>query len=64
MNKDMKKIIAQVEAQGGSVRITSKGHILFRDRDGRAVATAAGTPSDPRSWKNTLAALRRGGFTL
>lgn len=61
MNKELRKLIKQAEAQGFTVRITSKGHVVFY-KDGRPVTTAAGTPSDVRSWKNTMAALRRAGF--
>ena len=64
MNKDMKRLIRTIERQGGQVRITSKGHVQFRGRDGRVVATGAGTPSDPRTWKNLTADLRRAGFDV
>jgi hypothetical protein len=64
MNKDMKRLIRTVELQGGSVRITRKGHVQFRDRQGAIVAVGAGTPSDPRSWKNLVADLKRAGFDV
>ena len=61
MNKDMKRLIRQAEAQGFEIRISGKGHILFSIR-GRRAATASGTPSDPRSWKNLVGDLKRAGF--
>ena len=63
MNKDMKQLIRKVERQGGEVRISPRGHVLF-NKDGRRVAVGAGTPSDSRSWKNLLADLRRAGFDV
>lgn len=60
-NKQMKQWVKQAEAQGFEVRITSKGHIQFK-KDGQIVAVAASTPSDPRSWKNLIADLKRAGF--
>lgn len=63
MNKDLKKLIKSVEKQGGEVRITSKGHVQFR-KDGQIIAVGAGTPSDPRSWKNLLSYLKRAGFDV
>jgi len=64
MNKDMKRLIRKVEDQGGSVRITTKGHVQFKNPEGEIVAVGAGTPSDPRSWKNLIASLRRAGFDV
>ena len=64
MNKDMKQLIRSVERQGGSIRITSNGHVQFRDAAGQVVATGSGTPSDPRSWKNLLSYLRKAGFDV
>lgn len=58
MHKDMKKLIKSTEAQGFTVRISTKGHILFSYR-GRRVATASGSPSDPRAWANLISELRK-----
>ncbi|AXH47322.1 HicA-like toxin [Microbacterium phage Eden] len=63
MNKHMKALIKKVEKQGGEVRITRRGHVQFK-KDGRVVAVGAGTPSDPRSWANLSAQLRRAGFDV
>lgn len=62
MNKDLRKLLKAVEDQGFTARRTSGGHWQIRGTDGRVVAVIAGTPSDVRSWKNTIADLRRAGF--
>lgn len=62
MDKDTKKILAEAERQGFTVRRTSKGHHQVRDANGQVVAVFAGTASDHRSIRNSLAALRRAGF--
>lgn len=62
MNKELKKLIKELEAQGFTVEVGRKNpHPIVR-KDGRRVATLASTPSDSRSWKNGIAALRRAGF--
>jgi biotin operon repressor len=57
MDKDLRKIVKALEAQGFEVETTSKGHIVVT-RDGVLIATA----SDWRSIRNGLAPLRRAGF--
>lgn len=61
MNKDLKKLTKALEEQGFSVRVSKRGHVLVFNADG-LVATFSGTPSDWRSLKNSMAALRRAGF--
>lgn len=61
MDKDLKRLIKDAEAQGFTVKITSKGHVMF-SRAEQPVATASGTPSDKRAWSNLLARLRRAGY--
>ena len=61
MNKDLKKLTKALEDQGFSFRVSKRGHILVFNADG-LVATFSGTPSDWRSLKNSMAALRRAGF--
>lgn len=61
MNKNLKKLTKALEDQGFSVRVSKRGHILVFNADG-LVATFSGTPSDWRSLKNSMAALRRAGF--
>ena len=61
MDKDLKKIDKALNAQGFETRLTKKGHLQVR-RDGRVVAIFAGTPSDGRSRRNSLAQARRAGF--
>lgn len=61
MDKDMRKIVKALEAQGFEVQTTKKGHIAVY-RDGEFVAMFAGTTSDWRAIRNGLASLRRAGF--
>ncbi|QOP64264.1 hypothetical protein QDW16_gp40 [Microbacterium phage Quenya] len=63
MNKDLKKLIATVEAQGCVVTTSTKGHLLF-NKDGRRVAVTGSTPSDVRSFRNLKADLRRAGYDV
>lgn len=62
-----KKNLLQLEKKlieaGFTVRLTSRGHLLVK-RGNKVITCFAGTPSDPRSWKNSLAPLRRIGFIL
>jgi hypothetical protein len=61
MDKDLKKIIKALEAQGFEVTVTRKQHIAV-SKDGRFVVMFAGTASDWRSMRNGIAAARRAGF--
>ena len=59
--KDIRKLCRQLRDQGFTIRATRRGHLLV-ELEGVVVAGIAGTPSDPRSLKNSIAALRRAGF--
>lgn len=61
MDKDLRKIIKALEAQGFDVEVSSRGHIIV-SRDGSLIATFSGTASDWRSIRNSLAPLKRAGF--
>lgn len=61
MHKDLRKMVKALEKQGFTVRQTKNNHYNVT-RDGAYIVTLPGTPSDWRSMKNALAALRRGGF--
>lgn len=61
MKKELRQVAKALEAQGFTTSITRAGHLrVFKD--GRQVTTFSGTPSDNRSWRNSLAAARRAGF--
>lgn len=60
-SKETRELIKKLKRQGFEVEPTKGGHYTVR-KDGRRVATLAGTPSDGRSMKNVLAALKRAGF--
>lgn len=61
MDKDLRKIVRALKAQGFEVAVTGKGHLVVT-REGALVATFSGTASDWRSIRNSLAPLRRAGF--
>lgn len=64
MKKDMKRLLAQAEAAGCRIVPTNGGHVSIYCPDGKTIVTAASTPSDHRSIKNTVALLRRAGVTI
>jgi predicted RNA binding protein YcfA (HicA-like mRNA interferase family) len=61
LDKDTRKLIKKLEAQGFEVRTTKNGHHQVY-KDGRRVTTLAGTSSDWRGRKNAMAQLKRHGF--
>lgn len=61
VSKTLRKLVRDLQVSGYQVKRTSKGHLLVL-RNGRVVTGFAGTPSDRRSWNNSLAPLKRDGF--
>lgn len=61
MKKDLRTLSRALTSQGFTTRMSSKGHLVV-SRSGHTVAVLAGTPSDCRSMRNSLADLRRAGF--
>lgn len=62
MNKENRRLTRDLAQQGFAIRRTRRGHLAVQ-RNGITVAVLAGTPSDWRSTRNSLAQLRRAGFT-
>ena len=62
-HKDVRILIRRIEATGCEVRMSGSRHWKIY-RDGRYLATMAGSPSDWRSRKNCEANLRRLGVVL
>ncbi len=62
MDKDMKKLIAEIERQSFVVRYRRSSHAYVTTPAGRYVTDLASTPSDRRGVRNAIAALRRAGF--
>lgn len=60
-NKEVSKLLRDLEAQGFSVKRTKRGHYQVT-KDSVYFTTVPGTPSDWRSLANSVAALRRAGF--
>lgn len=64
IGKELKKLFAEIEAQGGRIKPTKKGYMIYPPdptKDGVAVHK---TPSDHRAMLNMRAELRRAGFDL
>lgn len=62
---DLRGLRKIAKTHGWSVEQTRRrGHWLFRNPQGRVVATAADTASDYRSIQNTASALRRAGLPV
>ncbi|RKE03005.1 hypothetical protein BX266_7612 [Streptomyces sp. TLI_171] len=61
MKKDLRELTKALETQGFEVTPSKSGHQIVR-RNGQRIATLAGTPSDRRTWLNTIAVLRKAGF--
>jgi hypothetical protein len=61
MNKSMKQLIKDAEEQGFEALVLKSGHVVFL-LGGVRITTFAGTPSDHRSWKNSMAYMKRAWF--
>jgi len=61
MQKDKRVLVKRLQAAGFETRMTTKQHVLVL-LQGQVITCFAGTPSDRRSWKNSMAPLRRLGF--
>lgn len=62
MDKDLRKIVKALEAQGFEVKTTKRGNIAVYAADGTFVTTFAGKAGDRRSTRNGLATMKRAGF--
>jgi len=62
-NRDVRRLIAQIEAAGGRVILSRRGHFkVYLGK--RLVGSIPQTPSDRRSLLNCRAAIRRAGIQL
>lgn len=61
-DKDIQRVIKRAQEQGWTHRMTEKNHHQLYSPDKTTIVTAAGTPSDYRSWDNFMADMRRGGY--
>ena len=61
MRKEQKELVRRLHDAGFNTRLTRSQHLLVL-RDGLVVTCFAGTPSDVRSVRNSMAPLRRLGF--
>lgn len=63
MKKTHRELTKRLHGAGYTTKYTTKRHLLVL-LDGQVVTCFAGTPSDYRSWRNSMAPLRRLGFTF
>lgn len=61
MHKELKDIVKELHKQGFETWVRKNGHVAVY-KNGDYVATFGGTPSDFRSWKNSLGKCQRNGF--
>lgn len=59
--KDLRQLVHSLQLEGFEVRWTSRGHLVV-GRVGRVVTVFSGSPSDWRSFHNSMADLRRAGY--
>lgn len=67
-SKDMRKLLKTLESHGLIVRLSKSNHYkVFRpgpNGSEQYLLTVPNTPSEYRSYKNTIAALRRAGVAV
>ncbi len=61
MDKDLKKVLEALEAQGFDIRLTKSGRLMVT-KDGEFVVVLGGNAKDWRGLRNGIAAARRAGF--
>ena len=61
--KDFRKVIKAAEQQGWRCEPTKGGHWRLYAPDGVHIVHAPGTPSDRRSFDNTISQMRQYGLT-
>lgn len=64
MNKEVKKLAKRLRQAGYSVVPANNQHFKVLNAEGRRVGTLPCSPSDVRSLRNTITALRRKGVVL
>jgi len=62
VDKEFRRLVRAAEEQGWRVRPIKKGVMLVPPDLARPAVTIHRTPSDPRSWNNTVAQLRASGL--
>lgn len=64
IGKELNKLFTEIEAQGGRIKPTKKGHMIYPPDPDRNPVSVHRTPSDHRAMLNLRAELRRAGFNL
>ncbi|OEV11952.1 hypothetical protein [Streptomyces nanshensis] len=60
-HKEVRDLIRKLERQGFTVKLAKSGHYKIY-KGSQLLGTLPATPSDARSLKNAVAALKRAGF--
>lgn len=63
-DKDLEELIDDAKRQKWGHRTTKEGHAQLFAPDGKGIVVFAGTPSDRRSFDNSLAEMKRLGYQL
>lgn len=61
-NKELKKLLKSLEAQGWRVERRKKGWMAYPPDTDQTMVTIHEMLSDHRAWKNQMAALKRSGY--
>lgn len=61
-NKDLSKLLKDLEAQGFRVERRKKGWMVYPPDTTKPAVVIHETLSDIRSWKNQMAQLKRSGY--
>lgn len=62
MKKELRSLFDGLEAQGWTIRSTKKGWFAVPPDPTKAMVLIHGSSSEYRSWKNTIAELKRSGY--
>ena len=57
-----KELRQEAQRQGWRVNVTGSGHYRLLSPDGQTIVILQATPTDYRGMRNTISAMRRGGF--
>lgn len=64
MDRGLRTLLKELERQGGRVKETKKGFMVYPPDPKASPVAIHKTPSDHRAWNNMRAELRRSGFNV
>lgn len=62
MKKEWKELLRTLQDQGWKMKPTKNGFMLYPPDKTKEIVTVHKTPSDWRSWENTISKLRKSGY--